>query len=472
MHLHMLTKLSIPASILALVFLIALSSSCALRNGLAPYERFLTDSESLKSTDRDRLSGAIPFDYAVDNPGKKPVQIYVNQVGYPAEGKKVLVISGVFDGTLDFEIISAKSKDVLFEGSISSSETSVYSIDFSTLMTEGEYMARVKGVGQSRTFVIDSHPYDVLIAKLSKKQREYFDRAFEYSEQKDFDNLPADAAFAVQFLLLLKTDPLPAQTILSGGQDAKDALVTMAEQIMAICENRGPTLSQRLLLVGTLSRIAAYLKNNTNTETSHIAEYIKNKSELYDPLAEDSGNFFDKNVGTVQAQSAGDTPLTYGLFAYSGLYSLYGDASQRQRLDEIFSITMRNSSYDRDIWYFFAEFEYLNSKNATDSDLCDRIIERWNTDVRYVQGSHSYLQAYMEEIGVSRSLLRGILLCVVDYLLSGSDYEAVLADIMDFYAGRNAQDINYAAQLVSDDNSALQMSAWENIACLYLLGKI
>lgn len=96
--------------------------------------------------------------------------IFINQVGYPTNSKKVAVSLA----PCNFQVIDIKDNHIAFEGKSSdiiydpSAEENVYQLDFSELTTPGEYYIMGGNTGKSYAFVIGDVPYSKLIYDVSK----------------------------------------------------------------------------------------------------------------------------------------------------------------------------------------------------------------------------------------------------------------------------------------------------------------
>ena len=424
---------------LSILFVICILAGCSLPLG--------NKNPNFEGNDRIDTLGLTPdFSYEVVEqfPG-----ILINQLGYlPGESKtailqgnnleNVFYVYNVFTG--EEELKGTLRPDSLFkreEEIISGSEEPKkenYLADFSELKKPGTYYIYHPDLGYSYEFEIKQNLYDEVEKEILSLMEK---------EEKD------TSLVCYQLTCLLFTKELYSENLLE------------EERLDRICKQKIEYLMQaqdeKTGSVYTNITAADFLKDMDVTQKQQyislaataefagvMAKYAFQIKDTDIQLSGQCREMAEKAYGSIE-NSLDNVGYDAGYFAVTNLYRLTGKGKYSGAIQQYMSMKEEQKSYTEYDFSLFGDYAYITLEKGTTLELGGNLMKKIMSEAEQVSltsGRNSYYVSEKKEYNdIDGKLKEMSNMALVNYIITNYEYSTLLKNYMDFFMGRNPDNL-------------------------------
>lgn len=396
------------------------------------------------------LETAPVLDYTVPEvlPG-----ILLNQIGYRPSSLKTMVVQGVKLPAY-FYIKDAATKETVYRGILEKQDyderTGEYTGygDFSDFVTEGTYYVECEVLGRSYEFVIRDSLH-----------QELMEEALGYLAEKEqtltLQQIP-DACTGFSILLL-------SYELYGSVYEEADIMSSLKRYMewLRLCldEDKGVIMQEEAALATETAWAAAVLAKFSYTYQKYDSVYATACLQA----ADKAWNYLDKNKTDV------DDGLLF--YAASELYRATGRYQYRAAAE---SLGKNLQAKVEEKAQLFGMLTYGFTKRRVDVDLCNTLLAAVFDEAEQLAGEDKegcfVTDGVLSEQGMRDFLWDVLILSVVDYVITNSEYAALIERNHSYLAGENAKALCYIKSDETDAAAEYSVAdSWEFIAGYMML---
>ncbi len=414
---------------------------------------------------QDTLGMVPDFSYAV--PEQIP-NVFIDNTGYCPEDKKIAFFAGN-DLVGSFEVRDAVTEEVVYTGSLVETADMdgrvLYAGNFSGVDKEGKYYIRQPQIGDSYEFEVSDSVYEKEFVVLERLAREY-----------TYTNV-SDAAHTLTNMLFLQE---------MFGEEGVDALYikdAVAELLYSQDAKSGAFYSEILEAPIEVEQTAVPAEGIVETQegmvsltaTAQMAGLLAKYSYLYkqtEPaFAQDCLRASQKAYKYME-QYRGNTDTDTWYFAATELFRATGQYKYRNAIREYDEMEAGLKSRSAQNYTVLADFTYLSTNYGTDYNRCATLLDGYMDRAQEISVNatkeHFFVHPDVATMSDGEILDDMIILGVVNYVLSGREYEGIERNYIHYLSGTNPEAADYMARriLVPDQAEGVNIT---NVAKLLVI---
>ena len=452
---------------LSILLLVSILAGCSL-----PLEN---KKQNFEDGDRvDTLGLAPDFSYEVI---EQLPYIFVNQLGYLPEDSKVAILRGnglenvfyVYNAsTLEQEYKGTLRPDSLFEieEEIISEQGQIkeenYLADFSEVEKPGTYFIFQPDLGYSYQFKIEKNIYDGVENKILSLLEK---------EEKDTSLL------CYQLACLLFTKELYPENLLESERLDKLSKQKI-EYLMQAQEKETGSVYADITVVDSLQDMDAAQRQQqiSLAATAEFAGVMANYAfvirEVDETFSQKCWEAAEKAYGSIQ-NSLDNVGYDAGYFAANHLYRLTGRGKYSRAIQQYMSMKEEQKRYTEYDFSLFGDYAYITLEKGTKLELAEELMKKLMAkaeETSLTSGRNSYYVSEKREYNDIDGKLKDMSnMALVNYIITNHEYSTLIKNYIDFFMGRNQENLCYLEGFGSNNVSEEQSGINERNGGLFYL---
>lgn len=423
--------------------------------------------------------------------------IFVNRIGYLPEGNKVAVLTGERLPS-SFSVKDAVTNEIVFSGNVKVSARKDDSdglksgtIDFSGLTTEGRFYIETDILGHSYDFEIKKDLYETLFSEAFMRLHDmrcgdvrgtscHTEKVpFENNAQQLMDvsggwHTDAEGQKDVTEGCLAVIDLLnafeyysssfnDAMGIFESGNKKSDILDEIRYETDWLLKMQNSTTGGVYTSVSLQTMAGATEKTmvvvgESTKSTAYFCAALTRFSTIYNKYdSKYSSNCLKAAVKAWKCLVANkDLVTNFQLYrAATELYRATGSSEYKSVIDEYLKVNIDNDFGTRG--EIDAAITYMSTKNDINVTYCNTLMSRFMDLTQDKADACEDTRFFVDSTNCSlKELLRNTEeLSIIDYIISGRQYENLEKEYIDYFCGRNPDSKIYVYELINPDDCAM-----------------
>ena len=426
---------------LSILLMISFLAGCSL-----PFGNSNRDSEG---DDRMETLGLTPdFSYEVK---EQLPNILINQVGYLPESSKVAILQGndlenifyvynavtnrqEYTGTLTPDSLFKEKENIETDSEGRKKEN--YLADFSQIEKAGTYYIYHPDLGYSYEFEIKENIYnDIEKALLTLLEKENNDTSLICYQMTCL--LFTKELYLKNILETERLDELCKQKVerLLQAQDEKTGSVYANAAITEQLKNKDEAQKQQYISLAATAEFAGVM--------AMYAVDVKNTDR---ELASKCQMAAEKAYSSIQ-NSLDNVGYDAGYFAATHLYRLTGGGKYSRAIQQYVAMKEEQKSYTEYDFSLFGDYAYITLPQGTKLEIGENFMKKMMSKAEknsLTSGRKSYYVSEKREYNDIDGKLKDMSnMALVNYIITNHEYSTLLRNYIDFFLGRNPDNICY-----------------------------